>query len=251
MRTLDEKTLIERIEAGIARTQGLIAVLTDYEGGPVSTEYLLTADIAREFVEAGYETGVEVMNRSVCNALVSPAPALARQQCGTTRTDVVVWNSLMPLALVELKIRIRTLGGLISDLEKIVATLNWLHPHVRQDVFGASVFQVHLKGRRGRETRQEFEHDLQAVERALRSDLRCHEKTIAGFDFELIALRPNPGDGIVPRRLEPEEGGNMAWGPHGYAIQYYLVLIRASGPRVSSAPTGFADLKARGVKEPV
>ena len=53
---ISEDALISGLRRGVERTKSLIAHWTDYHGGPTTTEYLLTSDIAREFIEAYYET---------------------------------------------------------------------------------------------------------------------------------------------------------------------------------------------------
>lgn len=54
MREIDENQFLEVLRSGVARTTDLIAKATDYHGGPVMTEYLVTADIARECIEKGW-----------------------------------------------------------------------------------------------------------------------------------------------------------------------------------------------------
>ena len=46
----------------------------DYHPGPTTTEYLLTADIARKFIEVHFATRVEFLNRKVVNALTERKP---------------------------------------------------------------------------------------------------------------------------------------------------------------------------------
>jgi hypothetical protein len=69
MRAIDENAFLEALTRCVARTTNLIAKATDSHGGPVMTEYLLTADIAREFIEPGYPVTVECPNRTFVNAM--------------------------------------------------------------------------------------------------------------------------------------------------------------------------------------
>ena len=49
MITLSEEQLIDGLKKGAARAQDLIALATEFHGGPITTEYLLTSFIAAEF----------------------------------------------------------------------------------------------------------------------------------------------------------------------------------------------------------
>jgi hypothetical protein len=44
---MTESDLLSLLCSGVKRSSDLIAQITDYHGGPVTTEYILTSDIAR------------------------------------------------------------------------------------------------------------------------------------------------------------------------------------------------------------
>lgn len=113
--------MIVRLKKGVARTSNLIARATEYHGGPTTTEYLLTADIAREFIEANYETHVEFLIRKFVNGITAlhPQPSLPRLK--GKRTDVVLaYTELIPIAVIEIKIGVASLNGIRVDLDKII-----------------------------------------------------------------------------------------------------------------------------------
>lgn len=69
IRAMQEDEVLEALAKGVRRTSDLIRQAAEYHGGAVRTEYLLTADIAREFIERHFQVKVECLNRSLVNAL--------------------------------------------------------------------------------------------------------------------------------------------------------------------------------------
>jgi hypothetical protein len=225
VRQITEPQLLDALRAGVDRTRSLIARLTEYHGGPITTEYLLTGDIAREFVERNYETKVECLNRDLCNALTALDPRRCAALLRAKRTDVAIVHSLYPLALVEVKIRVRTLHKVKRDIDKITTTMALMKPAVRACVIGAVVIQVHIPGGERIMYRDQFETLVRAREQRIQSELAEYETRRPDFAFTLQSLQPEGGDGIVEGALEEDASGELAWGTHGHATQYHAIMI--------------------------
>ena len=140
----------------------------------------------------------------------------ARRNFGSKRTDIAVLrNDYAPLAIIlaiiEVKIGVKTLRGIAKDLVKITYAIDALKPLYASGVWGASVFQVHISGSDARHTEQQFRDAIAATEKRLKADLADHER------------------GYV--------------GQHGQATRFYAVLIKSkiSKPKL---PRTFAELKA-------
>ena len=58
MHPISDTVFINILKGGVQRTSRFMRELTDFRGGPVKTEYVLTTDIAREFLAQKY--GVRV-----------------------------------------------------------------------------------------------------------------------------------------------------------------------------------------------
>ncbi|RWE85333.1 MAG: hypothetical protein EOS63_01450 [Mesorhizobium sp.] len=139
---MQEDEVLEALAKGVRRTSDLIRQATEYHGGAVRTEYLLTADIAREFIERHFQVRVECLNRSLVNALTRSKGTAPSKLLRSKRIDVaVVESDLIPLAIVEVKIGVSKLTRLKGDLEKISTTLALMQPKFASRAVGALVFQ--------------------------------------------------------------------------------------------------------------
>jgi hypothetical protein len=88
---------------------------------------MLTSDIARELIERNYEVKVEYKNPDIINATTKSITA--RKKLGSKRTDVMVLHQqFYPLAIIEVKIGVKTLRGIAKDLLKITDTIDALKP---------------------------------------------------------------------------------------------------------------------------
>lgn len=245
MNSIDENLFVECLRAGVERTKGLLARLTEYHGGPVQTEYLLTADIAREFIERDYEVAVECLNRSLVNGLTATNAREARKWLKSKRTDVaLIYTGLIPIGIIELKIGVSSLRKIQDDISKIKTTISLLKPQFAHRTIGAVVFQVHVGGGRRRTYAHEFEKAVFAVEKRIRDSLTTYASNNKDFSLKMLPLQ-GPGDGIVERALEPD-GDSLAWGEDGHATRYHAIIIRKPGS--PTVITSFADLKAQAVK---
>jgi len=225
--------LIEAIRAGVSRTTGLIARLTEYHGGPVGTEYLLTADIAREFIERDYEVRVECLNRDAIHGMNSKEAGRRRQLLRSKRTDVAIFESIFPRALIEIKIGVSSLRKLRLDLDKICTTIALLDSLHASKVTGACVFEVHVSNSK-LYTRDALLSRVRVIEERIRSELQAYAHTRPAFSFEWEALQAEDG-GIIERDTE-YVGDELAWGEHGHATRYHAILIHSRVTPLAPAP---------------
>jgi hypothetical protein len=217
---ITDAMLIERLKKGVKRTKDLIAHATDYHGGPTTTEYLLTADIAREFIETHHETQVEFLNRRVVNALTERVGAPRRPPLRGKRTDIVLlYTTLMPVALIEIKIGVATLHGIASDLDKITDTFARLNSTYSSKVVGAVVFQVHVRAVKGRTTEDRILQEVGRKEERISVQLAEYAVKHAEFSFRMVALQA-PDAGIAASDEDND----------GHATRYHVVLIRDKRP---------------------
>jgi hypothetical protein len=68
IKQITDAELLATLKEGVKTATDVIARVTDYRGGPVTTEYLLTADISRELIEQDYQVKVECLNRNSSTA---------------------------------------------------------------------------------------------------------------------------------------------------------------------------------------
>lgn len=247
--TVSETDLIDGLKAGVRRTRKFMAQVTDFHGGPAETEYLITTDIARAFLDRQQEVCVEALNRDFCHALASNAVREARVSLGLQRTDVALGDHLMPSALIEVKIRVRSLGGIVGDLNKMISTMVWMKPSRHRSILAASVFQVYAPATKKRWEREHFEKAVARTERKLEAELKVFAVGRPDFEFRLHRLH-DPADGIEDFSLEETEDGLLSYGQPGHAVSYYAVIIkhRLHG---TSGPTSLADLKAEASLKPM
>lgn len=240
-----QEDFIEALKGGVERTREFFAISTDYEGAPTKTEYLLTADIAREFVERGHIVRVEGMYRRLPNLLVALRAFQPRKYFKAMRADIVIMrDALHPLAIIEVKIRIKLLSApLKEDLKKITDAISSMKAAFAKEMIGASVFQVAVSGKDGLETRDEFAEKITAIESKIEKQLREYSKGYSDFDFSFHPLL-EIDQGIVERDVEYDESDNGVWGVHGQATMYYAILIRSIRPTPKIRP-GFAGMKQR------
>lgn len=238
---IDEASFLEALTAGVRRTTDLIARITEYHGDAVRTEYMITADLAREFMERGHEVKVECLNRKLVNGMVALKSARPFKVLKSMRTDVAILrDSLIPLAMVEVKIGVKTLRPLKADLKKITDTIAMMQAKYAAKVIGAAVFQVHIPGSRSRYYAEQFKAAAEKAEKGIETELTTYAAGYPEFRFTMHALQ-GANDGFVGRDLEPD-GDSFAWGQHGHATRYHAILIRSPRP-VPPPPKTIEDLK--------
>lgn len=225
---LSDIVLLDALTKGVARTTGLIARLTEYHGGPVETEYLLTSDIARELVEREHDVRVECLNRRLVNAMTKRKGVKPKKVLGSKRTDVVVMNNFVPAAIIEVKIRIGSFDGLKADLNKITHTMSLMNGSCSAKVIGVSVFQVHIPGGAKRLKVEDFKDEVRRVEDNIKSGVAAYGAAHPDFKFQMHSLQ-SEDDGIVGCDLE-FIGDEFVWGVDGHATRYHAILIRSAHP---------------------
>lgn len=239
IQALDEARFIEVLTAGIKETKNLMARLTEFHGGKIDTEYILTVDIARAFVESGHEVKVECKNRHLVSALVANNGVNVWKILRGKRTDVAITSAgIFPLALIEVKIRVSQLKHIKEDLDKISTTVRLMNPAPASKVIGAAVFQVHVNASSGRFHGHQFKAAIVEIEDRLTKQLADYAAAHPDFSYRLQPLQ-GPDDGIQGTAIERDE--HEAWlGEDGHATRYYAVLIRSMRP-VPPAHTHIAE----------
>jgi len=230
---ISERDLIERLKRGVARTANLIAHATDYHGGPTTTGPSKQKDIAREFIEADYDTHVEFLIRFFVNGLTALRPGPRLPPLKGKRTDIVLVNTkLIPIALIEVKIGVASLNGICVDLDKITDLFRRLNSTHASKLIGAVVFQAHVGATRSRTTIQLLKTAIERKESRIRSELSDYEKRNPGFSFRMMTLQGRD-DGISASDEDND----------GHATRYHAVIIRDR--RVPKPGKGLAGLKNR------
>lgn len=222
---IEETEFLDCLARAVERTKDFIARLTDYQGGEVRTEYLITADVAREFVERGFEVKVECLNRNLVNALTRLPGSTPKKSLGAKRTDVAVLSSgLVPLAIIEVKIGVKALGRVKADLKKIADTIRMMKRTVSKDVIGAMVFQIHVSPSRSRYHAADFLKAAKRIECGVEKELALYAAIHKDFAFAMHPLQPSD-EGAVGREIEVV-GDEKAWGADGHATRYHAILLR-------------------------
>jgi hypothetical protein len=228
-----EDKLISLLKSGVKRTTDLIAGATDFHGGPLRIEYMLTADLAREFMEHNVPVTVECLYRDLLNTLTQQNKkerkqktyARRKKKLGTTRADLVLGNELTPFAIIEVKIGTRKLNGVTTDLTKIANIMQLMNARYAAKIVGVAVFQVHLAAKHSRSTKAQFKAAARKLKAQMVSQLRDVGKSNSDFQYRLHPLQS--ADGIFEQEIE-EENGEKVLGRNGHVTQYYAVLMRST-----------------------
>lgn len=226
MQAIAASDFIDILKEGVQRTSNFMALLTDFHGGPTKTEYILTSDIARAFLDKNQEVRVEYLNRGLVNVMTKRKSCSTRAQFGAQRTDVVVVHSgIVPKAMVEVKIGVGgSLGTIQKDLEKIAKTLQCMKAKIAANVRAASVFQIHIPGRSDDTKTHRLTAKMQKTEDKLAKKLALFGTDWPDFHFKLISLQ-GQNTGFVPTEVCEEEDGSLCLGQNGHATRYYAILI--------------------------
>jgi hypothetical protein len=182
-------------------------------------------------------------SRSACASIVNAMTRsrTAQKKFGSKRTDVTVLHDrFYPLAIIEVKIGVKTLSDIAKDLLKVTDTIGALKPQCASRVRGAVVFQVHIAGSEWRYKVEHFAAAITTTENKLKTDLAEHGHKNSSYDFSFHPLQ-SENEGSTARDIEPD-GDEYAWGEHGHATRYYAVLIKSKTPQ-PKAPRTIAELK--------
>lgn len=224
---MDRTEFLDIIKEGVRVSIHYTAQLTDFHGGPLETEYLLTTDIARAFLAHGYPASVEPLYRQLIVAGKQrhdkPVPRF-----GARRADVAVVDLNRGLqALVEVKISPvgRTLGKIKTDLDKMAQLVRAMGPGSAAKANIAAVFQVHVKGRGVEDigiTR--LASKLQGIKMGLKKDLEAFAKGRPDFDYKLVSLT-SLTDSVTPTQVYDAPGELPELGPDGHATAYFAITM--------------------------
>lgn len=223
MARIDEIQFLGVLTKGVNRTKDFIAKLTDYRGGSVKTEYILTTDIAREFVDLDYEVKVECLNRTLVNGFTKKKSVVPRKLLGAKRTDVAIVSDVIPRALIEVKIGVKNLGRLKADLKKIADTILMMKEGVSSNVLGAVVFEIHVPNAQNRLHEKDFLNAAVKIERSISKELAIFGKRYKELCFTMYHLQDH-FSGVVGREIE-ENFGEKSWGIGGHATRYHAILL--------------------------
>lgn len=224
--TATDDAILRGIKNGVGRLKDLFSRLTDFHGGPTTTEYMLTADVARGLVDCDIdEVGVERLYRELVSNLVTVYP---RTDFGQTRVDVSVLDGLhAPRAAIEVKIRVRRFSQLREDVTRLLQLLNAIKPEQRGQTICFVVFQVYTSGGTELYNADDILKTVRAIEKPIQAQLLAFAGNHPDFDFQWFPLQGDE-EGITPRRIEIlDESGEGEWGEFGHAIRYHAIAIRA------------------------
>lgn len=236
--TISEQDFLGILRSGINSTSDYMHQLTNYHGGPTTTEYILTSDMARAFLEKGHEVHVEYLNRNIANGYVRrEGEPHSKIQFGRKRTDIVVMHSkLNPISIIEIKIGIKNkLGLLKKDLKKIIETLECLKAVFAMRVRAATVFQTHIKGSVDDFTIENLKRKMSTREDKLRAELKVFAKNWPQYTFDLVSLQgDNSGYSGTEVFAHPAEDWEI--GESGQVTRYYAVIIKSLREEQSNQP---------------
>jgi hypothetical protein len=224
---------LEQLRLGIEASKQLMAFQTEYHGGPVQTEYILTADAARSLADRfSTDVAVECPYRDLVNPL--NAQQLKKSVFRGTRADVTVKNSLNPpVAVIEFKIRVRRFADIQGDISKISRLLSAFKPNLCDQTLGIAAFQAHVPARENWITKDRVLAKAKIVESKLKADLSTYAAQHPDFTFDWHEFQ-GPDEGAMGRELDGSpDDPDAAWGKRGHATRYHAVLIR----RLSSVST--------------
>lgn len=245
MPPISETDFVDALKCGVQRTIKLIGRLTDYPGGAVKTEYLITADIAREFIERGYEVGAECLNRHMVNAMTKLNGAASKDLCSKRADVAIMQDGIIPLAIIEVKIRANNFSRIQQDLHKITSTMSMMQARIASNVIGASVFEMHIAGSRKRYSVEQIKEAVLKIERAFEKHLQGYALEKPDFTFSMKPLQ-SLDSGVVGREIE-SVGNELAWGQDGHATLYWVILIRSTRS-IPAPPKTIAELRKLGVR---
>lgn len=226
MYEITEENFVETLRRGVTRTSSFMAQLTDFHGGPTKTEYLLTSDIARAFLENHEEVRLEHQNRFLINVRTKLRDCPNGGNIGRRRTDVVVLHSgILPKAMIEVKIGVGgTLSKVSDDLIKMAETIRSMKADIARKVRVASVFQTHMVASRSDVDALKLRARMQERERKLEKAISVFETVWPDFSFKLVSLQ-GQDTGFVATEICEEEDGSMSLGQKGHATRYYAIIM--------------------------
>jgi hypothetical protein len=155
-----------------------------------------------------------------------------------------VAGDLVPLAMIEVKIGVRTLSGVRKDLDKIITTMGMMKARYASNLVGVSVFQIHISGSKKLYEVEHFVEPLKRILTKLQADLNTYGQNHSDVKLSMHALQQDR-EGLVARETEMDgDGVTPIAGRDGHATCYFAILVRSTRP---VPPHGtIAQLKAAG-----
>jgi hypothetical protein len=110
--------LLAAVRNGVETTDSYLHQLTDYHGGPLQTEYVLTTDISRALLTSNYAVATEFLINRIQNHLYYRENGKVFP-LGSRRFDVAALDAGgLPELVVEVKIGVSSLAKIRTDLSK-------------------------------------------------------------------------------------------------------------------------------------
>ena len=243
---LQGPTLLALLKDGARRMHAYIGKYDDYGGGAVGTEAILRQQIADAFADNGQEFKIEGAYTDYFSPFNTTKPGEASSTLKGRRADVVIFSTLFPLAFIETKINVPSLGKLSGDLDRLIKALSFDDIRPAGSLWGILVFEVVYTvppeyippGKERR--RRSYDNFLKAEdylacmvkkEQRIESDLAIFAAANPDFSFRLEKLLDD-AQSAVPREIEVMPEGEVL-GRHGYAARYDAILVQS---KIEPAP---------------
>jgi hypothetical protein len=222
--TPGQQGYLDAVRAGVANAESFMAELTDYHGGEVKTEYLITVEIAKALLRVCPDVALEYLINQVKGHILVHDPK-KKFTLGSRRFDVAVLDAVAPVFIVEIKIGVRRLDGeLRKDLRKIVDYLDCLTPSYVARALGACVFQTHVEALKERDL-ERTKRRVHKLERKINDGLKAFTAEHPEFEFDWM-----PFQGPDERISDDEVIADVDWTPmlgrRGHATRYHAILVR-------------------------
>lgn len=222
--TQNQQAHFDLVRQGVATTDAYLHELTDYHGGPLKTEYVLTTDIARALLAGQQKVGTEFLANKVKDHLYYRAKQ-ASFTLGSRRFDVVALDPVgLPQLAVEIKIGVDSLKKLEGDLRKIIDFLESARAGFATRFLGLVVFQVH-RGTRKHGELARISKGVARLEKGLKQQLATFAKGWSAYELAMMSFQ-GPNERIYDDEVEVEEDGLKTLGRTCHATRYHAIVIR-------------------------
>lgn len=209
---------------GVSATDAYLHQLTDYHGGPLKTEYVLTTDIARALLAGQKMVATEFLANTVKDHIYYRNKQ-ASFTLGSRRFDVACLDLAgLPELVVEIKVGVGSLKKLEGDLRKIIDFLKSARAGFANRCLGLIVFQVH-RGTRNHGQLTRIGKEMTKLENALKQQLATFAIGWSGYEFAMMPFQ-GPNDRIYDDEVELEEGGSKTLGRTSHATRYHAIALR-------------------------
>jgi hypothetical protein len=217
--------ILRLIKAGIKNSNALMNRLTEYHGGPITTEYLLTGDIARALLDR-FDVGVEVHYKHLINIMNSSVGG--KLTFSNTRADVVVRPDVIstPDAVIEIKIGVTRFRKISNDITRIIRYFNALKPGHFQKSLGIVAFQIYSPAHKDWYDEVKVLAKAHKIEDELKRELAKFSLGYPDFHLRWLSFQ-SKNSGAASRELEGHPGDPSAsWGRAGHAIRHHAIIVK-------------------------